>query len=256
MVGHRPQSWKPAEVATCFIPEGPQAKGPRPETGARLRLPTCEGGWRSCNQRPWSRGLCGAASLPEKPACRACQGTQPGPWGSVSRLEDLGWGERRAGQVEPRRKPVDEEGKTERGERNKNSHPGWTYKWQFWHTQGTWTPRELTKPLTGRWTLTGWKANNRAISKWPTRWDPQGENMKNTHKKDNKLWNKNRQVQIKTDACHKEWIINAGNKRHSHWNQKVNRLGIHSRMDTVKRELVGWKIAGGIQSEHNQSNGN
>lgn len=29
-------------------------------------------------------------------------------------------------------------------------------------------------------------------------------------------------------------------------------MGIHSRMDTMKRELVDRKITGGIQSEHSQ----
>ena len=57
---------------------------------------------------------------------------------------------------------------------------------------------------------------------------------------------------MRTDDYHKEWIINAGNESYGYGNQKIDRLGIHCRMDTIKRELVNWKIIGGSQSEHSQ----
>lgn len=98
--------------------------------GLNLRLgsgpPTCERGEGKPQTMPWARFvhsciLAWEVSLPSSP-----REEKLGHEESVSRLEYLGR------QVEPRREPTGEAGKTEReGRGTKNSHPEWIYKWKF-----------------------------------------------------------------------------------------------------------------------------
>lgn len=103
------QWWPRVPFLRVYRPQAPGLK-----LGLGSGSPTWEGGWRRGNQLPWGQGSCRAASLPQEASLLSSARDRAWVLSSVSRLKDLGLGGEGAGQGEPRRKPVGEEGQSQR----------------------------------------------------------------------------------------------------------------------------------------------
>lgn len=100
-------------MALCSIPEGLQAPGPRTETGAGIRLSHLGRGLEKRHPIALGPGFM-QSCIPASRSLLSSARDRAWVLSSVSRLKDAGLGGEGAGQGEPRRKPVGEEGKSQR----------------------------------------------------------------------------------------------------------------------------------------------